>query len=98
MIQYLEPSSSIDRLWGKDVVTHTVTTEVKTAKRKVTGSRGRRDYFLLGACCQERHLKVGKIPTGRNIKGFILSQAEWQQKNIGIGRHGLKNGSRKILG
>lgn len=31
---------------------------------------------------------MGKIPTGRNIK-VILSQAEWQQKNIGIGRHGL---------
>lgn len=32
---------------------------------------------------------MGTIPTGRNIKGLILSQAEWQQKNIGIGRHGL---------
>lgn len=71
------------------MVTHTVTTAVKTAKRKVRRSRGRRDYFLLGACCQERHLEVGKIPTGRNIKGFILNQAEWQQENIGIGRHGL---------
>lgn len=70
------------------MVTHTITAAVKTAKRKVTGSRGRRDY-LLGACCQERHLEVGKIPTGRNMKGFILSQAEWQQENIGIGRHGL---------
>lgn len=32
---------------------------------------------------------MGKIPTGRSIKGLILSQAEWQHKNIGIGRHGL---------
>ena len=68
MTQYLEPNSSIDQLWGKDMVTHTVTTTVKTAKRKVTRSRGRRDYFSWGHVVKRGISKWGKFQLAETLK------------------------------
>ena len=50
------------------MVTHTVTTTVKTAKRKVTRSRGRRDYFSWGHVVKRGISKWGKFQLAETLK------------------------------
>ena len=50
------------------MITHTVTTTVKTAKRKVTGSRGRRDDLCWGHVVKRGISRRGKFQLAEILK------------------------------